>query len=57
MVLISSKILIQAHAVALVVMAGYLIKNPEVITECDLVFVLGEALQIVRSSRNQTCFN
>lgn len=48
MVLISSKTLIQAHAVFLVVIAGYLFKSPEVITDCDLVFMMGEALKIVR---------
>ena len=47
MVLISSKTLIQAHAVFLVVIAGYLVKNPEVITDSDLVFMMGEALKIV----------
>ncbi|KOS48145.1 hypothetical protein ACN38_g882 [Penicillium nordicum] len=46
MVLISSKTLIQAHAVFLVVIAGYLVKSPEVITDCDLVFMMGEALKI-----------
>ena len=49
MVLISSKTLVQAHAVFLVVVAGYLVKNPEVITDSDLVFMMGEALRIVRS--------
>jgi hypothetical protein len=48
MVFISSKTLIQAHAVFLVVIAGYLVKSPEVITDCDLVFMMGEALKIVR---------
>ncbi|CAG8264834.1 unnamed protein product [Penicillium nalgiovense] len=47
MVLISSKTLIQAHAVFLVVVAGYLVKNPAVITDSDLVFMMGEALKIV----------
>jgi hypothetical protein len=47
MVSISSKTLIQAHAVFLVVIAGYLVKNPEVITDSDLVFMMGEALKIV----------
>ncbi|KAJ5385281.1 Increased loss of mitochondrial DNA protein 1 [Penicillium concentricum] len=46
MVFISSKTLIQAHAVFLLVIAGYLIKSPEVITDCDLVFMMGEALKI-----------
>ncbi|KAJ5157518.1 uncharacterized protein N7482_008618 [Penicillium canariense] len=44
--LLSSKTLIQAHAVLLVVIAGYLIKNPEFITDSDLVFMMGEALKI-----------
>ena len=48
MVLISSKTLIQAHAVLLLVIAGYLVKNPEMITDSDLVFMLGETLKIVR---------
>lgn len=47
MVLISSKTLIQAHAVILIIVAGYLIKSPEFITDSDLVFMMGEALQIV----------
>ncbi|KAJ5678639.1 hypothetical protein N7462_006883 [Penicillium macrosclerotiorum] len=46
MVLISSKTLIQAHAVFLVVIAGYLLKNPEYITDSDLVFMMGEAMKI-----------
>lgn len=52
MVLISSKTLIQAHAVFLVVIAGYLVKSPEVITDCDLVFMMGEALKIVRRTQH-----
>lgn len=48
MVLISSKTFIQAHAVLLVVVAGYLIKSPELITDSDVVFMMGEALQIVQ---------
>lgn len=47
MVLISSKRLIQVHAVVLVVIAGYLIKNPEYITDSDLVFMMGETLRMV----------
>lgn len=47
MVLVSSKTLIQAHAVILLIVAGYLIKSPEFITDSDLVFMMGEALQIV----------
>lgn len=48
MVMISSKTLIQVHAVLLVVIAGYLIRSPELITDSDMVFMMGEALQIVR---------
>lgn len=47
MVFVSSKMLIQAHAVVLIIVAGYLIKNPEFITDSDLVFMMGEVLQIV----------
>ncbi|KAJ5851977.1 uncharacterized protein N7529_011362 [Penicillium soppii] len=46
MVLVSSKTLIQAHAVILLVIAGYLIKNPEMIVDSDMVFMMGEALKI-----------
>lgn len=49
MVLVSSKTLIQAHAVVLVIIAGYLIKDPAFITNADLVFMMGEALQMVRN--------
>ncbi|KAJ5913504.1 hypothetical protein N7504_002387 [Penicillium tannophilum] len=46
MVLISSKTLIQAHAVLLVVIAGYLVKSPEVITDSNIVFMMGETLKV-----------
>ncbi|KAJ5364411.1 uncharacterized protein N7496_010124 [Penicillium cataractarum] len=46
MALLSSKTLIQAHAVLLIVIAGYLVKNPNYITDSDLVFMMGEALKI-----------
>ncbi|KAJ5084361.1 hypothetical protein NUU61_008940 [Penicillium alfredii] len=46
MVLVSSKLLIQAHGVLLMVIAGYLVKNPALITTSDLVFMMGEALKI-----------
>ncbi|CAG8342090.1 unnamed protein product [Penicillium salamii] len=46
MVLVSSKTLIQVHAVLLLVVAGYLIKNPEMIVDSDMVFMMGEALKI-----------
>lgn len=47
MVMISSKTFIQMHAVLLIVIAGYLIKSPELITDSDMVFMMGEALKIV----------
>ncbi|GAD96368.1 hypothetical protein NFIA_052350 [Paecilomyces variotii No. 5] len=42
----SSKTLIKAHAFFLFVLAVYLTKSPEVITDSDLVFILGEAMKI-----------
>lgn len=57
MVLISSKTFIQAHAVVLVVIAGYLIKSPELITDSDMVFMMGEALQIVQIPSGLICIN
>lgn len=50
MVLVSSKTIIQAHAVVLVTIAGYLIKNPEMITNSDIIFLMGEALRVVRDA-------
>lgn len=47
MALLSSKRLIQAHALFLFVLAVYLTKSPEVITDSDVVFMLGEATKIV----------
>jgi hypothetical protein len=47
MVLLSSKTLIQAHAVLMIVIAGYLIKNPEAITDSNIVFMMGETLKVV----------
>ncbi|KAL4896436.1 increased loss of mitochondrial DNA protein 1 [Aspergillus ambiguus] len=44
--LLSSKTLIQAHALFLFILAIYLTKSPEVITESDVVFMLGETLRI-----------
>lgn len=44
---LSSKRLIQAHAVCLFVLAVYLTKAPEVITDSDMVYILGEAMKIV----------
>ena len=49
MALISSKTLIQAHAIFLFVLAVYLTKSPEVITESDVVLLLGEATRVVRA--------
>lgn len=48
--LLSSKTLIQAHALFLFILAVYLTRSPEVITDSDVVFMLGETLQIVRIS-------
>ncbi|GES64563.1 increased loss of mitochondrial DNA protein 1 [Aspergillus terreus] len=44
--LLSSKTLIQAHALFLFILAIYLTKSPEVITDSDVVFMLGETLRI-----------
>lgn len=46
MALLSSKRLIQAHALFLFILAVYLTKSPEVITDSDVVFMLGEATKI-----------
>ncbi|PYH29723.1 uncharacterized protein BO87DRAFT_344258 [Aspergillus neoniger CBS 115656] len=46
MALLSSKTLIQAHALFLFVLAVYLTRSPEVVTESDLVFMLGEFLNL-----------
>ncbi|CBF81256.1 hypothetical protein AN5761.2 [Aspergillus nidulans FGSC A4] len=43
---LSSKTLIKAHAVFLFTLAVYLTKSPEVITESDVVFMLGEFLHL-----------
>ncbi|KAJ5585276.1 Increased loss of mitochondrial DNA protein 1 [Penicillium hispanicum] len=59
MVLVPSKTIIQAHAVVLVTIAGYLIKNPEMITNSDIIFLMGEALRVdfpVVSSPSQNPF-
>lgn len=48
MALLSSKTLIQGHALFLFLLAVYLTKSPNVIIESDLVFMLGELLRIVR---------
>lgn len=47
MAFFSSKTLIQAHALFLFILAVYLTKSPDVITDSDLVFMLGEAMKIV----------
>lgn len=44
---LSSKTLIKAHALFIFVLAVYLTKSPEVITDSDVVFLLGETLKIV----------
>ncbi|KAF7597438.1 hypothetical protein BBP40_003685 [Aspergillus hancockii] len=44
--LLSSKTLIQAHALFLFFLAVYLTRSPEVITDSDFVFMLGETLEI-----------
>ncbi|OQD70042.1 hypothetical protein PENDEC_c027G03297 [Penicillium decumbens] len=46
MVMISSKTLIQVHSVLLILLAGYLIRSPERITNSNMVFMMGEALDI-----------
>ncbi|KAL4900585.1 hypothetical protein BDW74DRAFT_94364 [Aspergillus multicolor] len=43
---LSSKTLIKAHALFLFTLAVYLTKSPEVVTESDVVFMLGEFLQL-----------
>ncbi|KAL2864589.1 uncharacterized protein BJX67DRAFT_206401 [Aspergillus lucknowensis] len=43
---LSAKTLIKAHALFLFTLAVYLTKSPEVITESDVVFMLGEFLQL-----------
>ncbi|KAF7116392.1 hypothetical protein CNMCM5793_004636 [Aspergillus hiratsukae] len=46
MAFLSSKTLIQAHALFLFVLAVYLTKSPSTVTESDVVFMIGEVLQI-----------
>ncbi|KAF9886216.1 hypothetical protein FE257_011939 [Aspergillus nanangensis] len=56
---LSSKTLIQAHALFLFVLAIYLTRSPEVVTDSDVVFMLGEVLRIDRApslSRPQSPF-
>ncbi|KAA8644851.1 hypothetical protein EYZ11_012700 [Aspergillus tanneri] len=57
--LLSSKTLIRAHALFLFVLAVYLMRSPEVVTDSDVVFMLGEVLQIDAApslSRSQSPF-
>lgn len=51
MALLTSKTLIQCHALFLFILAVYLTKSPEVITDSDLVYMFGEALRIVSLTR------
>ncbi|KAL5333766.1 increased loss of mitochondrial DNA protein 1 [Aspergillus crustosus] len=56
---LSSKTLIKGHALFLFTLAVYLTKSPEVIVESDVVFMLGEFLQLDASpsfSRPQSPF-
>ncbi|KUL83667.1 hypothetical protein ZTR_11063 [Talaromyces verruculosus] len=46
MALLSSKTLIQAHALFTFILAVYLITSPSAITESDIIFIIGEAMQI-----------
>ncbi|KMK62999.1 hypothetical protein Y699_03829 [Aspergillus fumigatus Z5] len=46
MALLSSKTLIQAHALFLFVLAVYLTRSPSTVTNSDVVFMIGEVLQI-----------
>ncbi|EAW11159.1 uncharacterized protein ACLA_088480 [Aspergillus clavatus NRRL 1] len=46
MALLSSKTLIRAHALFLFVLAVYLTKSPEAVTESDFIFMVGEMVQI-----------
>ncbi|RAL09465.1 uncharacterized protein BO97DRAFT_407623 [Aspergillus homomorphus CBS 101889] len=43
---ISSKVLIQAHAILFIVLAVHLMRSPETITDSDVVFMLGELLHL-----------
>ncbi|OKL61885.1 hypothetical protein UA08_02838 [Talaromyces atroroseus] len=46
MALLSSQTLIQAHALFLFILAVYLVVSPGAVTDSDIVFILGEAMQI-----------
>lgn len=54
MALLSSKTLIQAHALFTFIVAVYLITSPSAITESDIIFIIGEAMQIVHQPTQQT---
>jgi hypothetical protein len=54
MAILSSKTLIQAHALFTVILAVYLITSPSAITESDIIFIIGEAMQIVRTPTKPT---
>ncbi|PKY06011.1 hypothetical protein P168DRAFT_317512 [Aspergillus campestris IBT 28561] len=59
MALLSSKTLIKAHALCLFIIAVYLMRSPEFITDSDIVFMLGEVLRIDAApspSRPQSSF-
>ncbi len=45
---LSSKTLIKGHALFVFTLAVYLTKSPEVVTESDVVFMLGELLRLVQ---------
>lgn len=45
--LLSSKTLIRAHALFLFILAVYLTRSTEVITDSDVVYMIGEAMRIV----------
>lgn len=46
MALLSSKTLIQLHALFLFILAVYLVVSPGAVTDSGIVFILGEAIQI-----------
>ncbi|BCS24698.1 uncharacterized protein APUU_41142S [Aspergillus puulaauensis] len=47
---LSSKTLVKGHALFLFTLAVYLTKSPEVVTESDVVFMLGELLRLDSST-------
>ncbi|EEA22762.1 hypothetical protein TMatcc_001619 [Talaromyces marneffei ATCC 18224] len=46
MALLSSKTLIQAHALFTFILSVYLVISPNAITDSDIIFIIGEAMQI-----------